>query len=52
LNALSLAVGAFIGGQIGAILSNYLKESMLQKLLSISLIAVAIKFIFDGILEP
>src|ERR687889_493299 len=52
LNALSLAAGAFIGGQIGAILSNYLKESMLQKLLSISLIAVAIKFIFDVILEP
>jgi uncharacterized protein len=51
LNALSLAAGAFIGGQIGAILSNYLKESMLQKLLSISLIAVAIKFIFDVILE-
>jgi len=51
-NALFLAAGAFIGGQIGAILSNYLKENMLQKLLSISLIAVAIKFIFDVVLEP
>ena len=51
-NALSLAAGAFIGGQIGAILSNYLKENMLQKLLSIFLIAVAIKFMLDVILEP
>ncbi|MDQ3869077.1 MAG: sulfite exporter TauE/SafE family protein [Thermoproteota archaeon] len=50
-NALSLAAGAFIGGQIGAILSNYLRESILQKLLSIFLIATAIKFMLDVILE-
>src|SRR5919199_549922 len=50
-NALSLAAGAFIGGQIGAILSNYLRESVLQKLLSIFLIATAIKFMLDVILE-
>jgi uncharacterized protein len=51
LNALFLAGGAFIGGQIGAKLSNYLKEKTLQKLLSIFLIAVAIKLILDVILE-
>jgi uncharacterized membrane protein YfcA len=51
LNALFLAGGAFIGGQIGATLSNYLKEKVLQKLLSIFLIAVAIKLILDLILE-
>jgi uncharacterized protein len=51
LNALFLAGGAFIGGQIGAKLSNYLKERTLQKLLSIFLIAVAIKLILDVILE-
>ena len=51
LNALFLAGGAFIGGQIGATLSNYLKEKILQKLLSIFLIAVAIKLILDVILE-
>ena len=51
LNALFLAGGAFIGGQIGAKLSNYLKESTLQKFLSVFLIAVAIKLILDVILE-
>src|ERR687890_365136 len=51
-NGLTIAAGAFIGGQIGAALSSHLKESMLQKLLSISLISIAIKFIFDVILEP
>jgi uncharacterized membrane protein YfcA len=51
LNALFLAGGAFIGGQIGATLSNYLKEKILQKLLSIFLIVVAIKLILDVILE-
>jgi uncharacterized protein len=51
LNALFLAGGAFIGGQIGAKLSNYIKERTLQKLLSIFLIAVAIKLILDVILE-
>jgi uncharacterized protein len=52
LYALSLAAGAFIGGQIGAALSGYLKEKILQKLLSIFLIGVAIKLILDIILEP
>lgn len=51
LNALFLAGGAFIGGQIGAKLSNYIKERTLQKLLSLFLIAVAIKLILDVILE-
>ena len=51
LNALFLAGGAFIGGQIGAKLSNYIKERTLQKLLSIFLIAVAVKLILDVILE-
>lgn len=51
LNALFLAAGAFIGGQIGATLSNYIKEMILQKLLSIFLIAVAIKLILDVMLD-
>jgi uncharacterized membrane protein YfcA len=46
---LSLAAGAFIGGQIGAALSSHIGEKILQKLLSVFLIAVAIKLIFDTI---
>ena len=48
-NGLSLAAGAFIGGQIGAALSSHIGEKILQKLLSVFLIAVAIKLIFDTI---
>ena len=47
--AISLSAGAFVGGQIGARLSLYIKESILQKILSISLIAIAVKLIFDFI---
>ena len=46
-HAISLAVGAFIGGQIGARLSRYVKENILQNLLSITLIGVAVKLLFD-----
>ena len=46
-HAISLAVGAFIGGQIGARLSRYVKENILQNLLSISLIGVAVNLLFD-----
>jgi uncharacterized membrane protein YfcA len=42
-----LAIGAFVGGQIGARLSYRLEESILQKLLSIILIGTAIKLLFD-----
>ena len=38
-----------MGGQIGAKISDRVKESLLRKLLSISLIAVAVKFISDFI---
>ena len=49
IDGISLAVGAFIGGQIGARLSPCVKESILQKLLSITLIGVGIKLLFDFI---
>jgi uncharacterized protein len=45
--ALSLASGAFIGGIIGAELSGYIKERILQILLSISLLLVSIKLLYD-----
>jgi len=48
-HAASLSVGAFVGGQIGAKISHNVRESLLRKLLSISLIAVALKFISDFI---
>jgi uncharacterized protein len=46
-HAASLSVGAVVGGQIGAKVSHKVKESLLRKMLSISLIAVAIKFISE-----
>jgi uncharacterized membrane protein YfcA len=42
-----LAIGAFVGGQIGARLSRHIEESILQKLLSIILIGAAIKLLID-----
>ena len=42
-----LAIGAFVGGQIGARLSRHVEESILQKLLSIILVGAAIKLLFD-----
>jgi uncharacterized membrane protein YfcA len=45
--ALSLASGAFVGGIIGAELSGYIKERVLQILLSISLLLVSIKLFYD-----
>jgi len=47
LLALILVVGAFAGAQVGAKISLRVKEKLLQKLLSISLLAVAAKFIVD-----
>src|SRR5689334_25328508 len=47
IHAISLSIGAFIGGQIGARLSRYVKENILQNLLSITLIGVAVKLLFD-----
>jgi uncharacterized protein len=49
LHAASLSLGAFVGAQIGAKISHKVRESLLRKLLSISLIAVALKFISDFI---
>ncbi len=46
-HAVSLSVGAVVGGQIGAKVSHKVKENLLRKMLSISLIAVAIKFISE-----
>jgi uncharacterized membrane protein YfcA len=45
--ALSLASGAFAGGAIGAELSAYLKERLLRILLSVTLLFVSTKLIFD-----
>lgn len=42
-----LAIGAFVGGQVGARLSHRIEESILKKLLSIILIGAAIKLLFD-----
>ena len=47
--AMSLAVGAFAGGAIGAELSGHLRENFLQIFLSISLLLVSGKLIFDVI---
>lgn len=44
-----LAIGAFVGGQIGARFSHHIEERMLQKLLSIILVGSAIKLLFDFI---
>ena len=48
-NGLTIAAGAFIGGQIGAALSTHIREKILQILLSVFLIAVAVKLIIDMI---
>ena len=45
--ALSLASGAFAGGAIGAELSAYLKERLLRIILSVTLLSVSTKLIFD-----
>ena len=47
--AMSLAVGAFVGGAIGAELSGHLRENFLQIFLSISLLFVSGRLIFDVI---
>ena len=49
IDALSLAAGASVGGQIGARISPSVKESILQKLFSVSLILIAAKLIFDAV---
>lgn len=48
-HAVSLSAGAFVGGQIGAKISHKVRESLLRKMFSISLVAVAIKFISECI---
>jgi uncharacterized membrane protein YfcA len=50
--SIALVVGSFIGAQIGSRLLPYAKESILQKLLFISLLAVAAKLIFDSVYKP
>jgi uncharacterized protein len=50
-HAASLSVGAVVGGQIGAKVSYKVKESLLRKMLSVSLIAVAIKFISEFVVR-
>ena len=47
LQAAALAAGAFAGGQLGARLSKYTNEIILQKLLAVVLIGVSVKLIFD-----
>jgi len=47
LLALILVIGAFAGAQLGAKVSLWVKEKLLQKLLSISLFAVAARLISD-----
>ena len=47
LQALALSAGAFVGAQFGARISRTAKESLLQQLLALILIAVAVKFIYD-----
>jgi uncharacterized protein len=47
--AMSLAVGAFVGGAIGAELSGHLRENFLRIFLSISLLFVSGRLIFDVI---
>ena len=51
LLALVLVAGAFAGAQVGAKISLRVRERLLQKLLSISLLAVAAKFIVDVFTE-
>jgi len=46
-HAASLSVGAVVGGQIGAKVSYKVKERLLRRMLSVSLIAVALKFISE-----
>jgi uncharacterized protein len=47
--ALSLASGAFAGGAIGAELSVYFRERLLRIFLSVTLLFVSTKLIFDVI---
>ncbi len=47
LQASILAVGAFAGAQLGAKISLFIKEKLLQRLVSIALFAVAARFIAD-----
>jgi uncharacterized protein len=49
VHALSLASGAFAGGTIGAEISAHLRERLLRIFLSISLLIVASRLIFDVI---
>ena len=47
IDGILLAIGAFIGGYIGARLSRHVRERILQILLSTFLIGVAVKFLLD-----
>jgi hypothetical protein len=50
--ALFLAVGAFVGGLVGARLSLEIKESGLKILIMLVMIAVAVKFFIDSLEVP
>ncbi len=52
IQALFLAVGAFVGGLVGARLSLEIKESRLKILIMIVMIAVAVKFFIDSLGVP
>jgi uncharacterized membrane protein YfcA len=49
LQAIVLSAGAFIGAQMGARLSRITKDTLLQRLLAVVLMAVAVIFILDGL---
>jgi uncharacterized membrane protein YfcA len=49
VHAVALSVGAFAGAQVGARISRATKETILQQLLGIMLMAVAIVFILNGL---
>ncbi len=50
--ALLLAIGAFVGGLVGARLSLEIKENSLKILISIVMIAVAVKMFIDSLEAP
>ena len=47
IQAIALSLGAFAGAQIGARISRAMKETVLQRLLGLMLIAVAVIFLLD-----
>jgi len=47
VQALSLAAGSFVGGQLGARISKSAKESLLHKILAFALVGVGIRFVVE-----